>query len=83
MFNDNGLAFVADIQTGGVGTHRIAKNVEEFFVERILSSHNSYQTLVLPESTPDYVFGVGTPITGTTGASVSYTHLTLPTNREV
>jgi hypothetical protein len=68
LFNDNGLAFIADIQTGGTGTHRIAKNIEEFFVERILSSHNSYQTLILPESTPDYVFGVGTPITGTTGA---------------
>jgi hypothetical protein len=68
LFNDNGLAFIANIQTGGVGTQRIAKNIEEFFVERILSSHSSYQTLVLPESTPDYVFGVGTPITGTTGA---------------
>jgi hypothetical protein len=68
LFNDNGLAFIADIQTGGTGIHRISKNVEEFFVERIQSSHNSYQTLVLPESTPDYVFGIGTPITGTTGA---------------
>jgi hypothetical protein len=68
LFNDDGLAFIADIQTGGTGIHRISKNVEEFFVERILSSHNSYQTLVLPESTPDYVFGIGTPITGTTGA---------------
>jgi hypothetical protein len=68
LFNDNGLAYVADIQTGGVGTQRIAKNVEEFFVEKILSSHNSYQTLTLPESSPDYVFGIGSAITGTTGA---------------
>ena len=68
LFNDNGLAYLADIQTGGVGTHRIAKNVEEFFVESVVSSHNSYQTLTLPESTPDYVFAIGSQITGSTGA---------------
>ena len=68
LFNDNGLAYLADIQTGGVGTQRIAKNVEEFFVESVVSSHNSYQTLTLPVASPDYVFAIGAPITGTTGA---------------
>lgn len=70
LFNDDGLAYIADIIAGGAsnGTHRLSKNLEEFFIEKILSSHNSYQTLTLPESTPDYVFGVGTAITGTTGA---------------
>ena len=68
LFNDNGLAYLADIQTGGVGTQRIAKNVEEFFVESVVSSHNSYQTLTLPAASPDYVFAIGAPITGTTGA---------------
>jgi len=68
LFNDNGLAYLADIQTGGIGTHRIAKNVEEFFVESVVSSHNSYQTLTLPTASPDYVFAIGAPIQGTTGA---------------
>ena len=68
LFNDNGLAYLADIQTGGVGTQRIAKNVEEFFVEGIVSSHNIYQTLTLPAASPDYVFAIGAPIQGTTGA---------------
>jgi len=68
LFNDNGLAYLADIQTGGVGTQRIAKNVEEFFVESVVSSHNSYQTLTLPVASPDYVFAIGAPIQGTTGA---------------
>jgi hypothetical protein len=68
LFNDNGLAYPTDMQTGGIGTHRIAKNVEEFFVETIESSHNSYQTLTLPEVSPDYVFAIGSAIQGTTGA---------------
>ena len=67
LFNDNGLAYIADIQQGGAGTHRIAKNVEEFFVETIESSHNVYQTLTLPPG-PNYVFAIGSAITGTTGA---------------
>jgi len=68
LFNDNGLAFIANIQLGGEGLQRLAKNVEEFFIENIVSSHNSYQELTLPEATPDYVFGIGTTIQGTTGA---------------
>jgi hypothetical protein len=68
LFNDDGLSFVANIQSGGTGVQRLAKNVEEFFIENIVSSHNSYQELTLPEASPDYVFGIGSPIQGTTGA---------------
>jgi hypothetical protein len=67
LFNDNGLAYPTDFQTGGIGTHRLAKNVEEFFVETISSSHNSYQTLTLPPASPDYQFAIGSAIQGTTG----------------
>lgn len=67
LFNDNGLSFPVDIEGLGVGTQRLVKNVEEFFVETVSSSHNVYQELELPPG-PTYVFGIGTAITGTTGA---------------
>lgn len=67
LFSDNSLSFPVDIQGSGVGTHRLTKNVEEFFVEDVTSSHNVYQELTLPPG-PTYVFGIGTAITGTTGA---------------
>lgn len=67
LFNDDGLAFPVGIDGFGVGTHRLVKNIEEFFVETVSSSHNIYQELELPPG-PTYVFGIGTAITGTTGA---------------
>jgi len=67
LFNDNGLAFPVDITGTGIGTQRITKNVEEFFVETVETSHNVYQELTLPPG-PSYTFGIGTAITGTTGA---------------
>lgn len=67
LFNDDGLSFPVDIEGFGVGTQRLVKNVEEFFVEVVTSSHNVYQELELVPG-PAFVFGIGAAITGTTGA---------------
>lgn len=70
LFNDDGLAFVANIQDTSTGTHKITKNTEEFFVNNVDSFHNVYQELTLPPAT-NYTFAVGSALTATTGAFTS------------
>jgi hypothetical protein len=70
LYNDDGLAYLADIIDVGSGTHRFEKNVEEFFVGASVSTHNVYQELTLPPGTP-YTFNIGAAITGITGAFVN------------
>ena len=65
LFNDDSLSFAVDIQQLGSGTHKLTANVEEFFVERILDSHDDYQELTLPAGS--YSFQPGQAIKGDTG----------------
>jgi len=48
LFNDDGLQYPVDIIAAGTGTHKFFANVEEFFVENILETHDDYQTVILP-----------------------------------
>jgi hypothetical protein len=47
----------------GTGTHKLTQNVEEFYVNEITNSHNSYQTLTL--SSNSHTFTPGNQIYGT------------------
>jgi len=51
------------------GNHIFRTNIIEFFVEEILSSHTTYQTLILESGAESYEFVPGRAITGTTGAN--------------
>jgi len=64
LFNDDSLRFAVNISAAGVGNHSLTANAEEYFVEEILSSHNSYQELTLEPGT--YNFTTGTIILGST-----------------
>jgi hypothetical protein len=67
-FDEGGTAPV-DIRAVGAGTHLFFKNVQEFFVDEILDSHNTYQELTLQAGS--YNFIPGSEITGITGASTN------------
>jgi hypothetical protein len=66
---DDSLLYNVDIRSTSTGTHKFVSNVLEFFVDDILSSHTTYQTLILQSGSESYEFVPGRAITGTTGAS--------------
>ena len=65
-FDEGGTAPV-DIRATGTGTQFFFKNIQEFFVDELLDSHNTYQELTLQAGS--YNFVPGSEITGITGAS--------------
>jgi len=64
---DNSLNTSVDITATSTGSHRFLKNQQEFFVDEVIETHNTYQTLELSPGV--YNFTVGTLITGTTGGN--------------
>jgi hypothetical protein len=66
---DDSLDFDVSIFSVGVGTQKFLSNVIEFMVEEILSSHQTYQTLILESGAESYEFIPGRAITGATGSS--------------
>jgi hypothetical protein len=66
---DDSLDFDVNIIATSTGTHKFLSDVIEFFVEEILSSHTTYQTLELESGSEGFEFVPGRAITGTTGAN--------------
>jgi len=66
---DDSLDFNVNIIAASTGTHIFKSDVIEFFVEEILSSHQTYQTLILESGSESFEFIPGRAITGTTGAN--------------
>ena len=66
---DDSLEFDVNIISPSTGTHKFLSGVIEFYVEEILSSHTTYQTLELESGSEGFEFVPGRAITGTTGAS--------------
>ena len=66
---DDSLEFDVNIISSSTGTHKFLSGVIEFYVEEILSSHTTYQTLELESGSEGFEFVPGRAITGTTGAS--------------
>ena len=67
-FDESG-DFNVDIRAASTGTHKFFSNVIEFFTEEIISSHTTYQTLILESGAESYVFTPGKAISGTTGST--------------
>ena len=65
---DDSLEFDVNIFGVGVGTQKFLSGVIEFYVEEILSSHQTYQTLILESGAESYEFVPGRQITGSTGS---------------
>jgi len=66
---DDSLEFGVNIISPSTGTHKFLSGVIEYYVEEILSSHTTYQTLELESGSESFEFVPGRAITGTTGAS--------------
>ena len=66
---DDSLEFNVNIRATGTGTHKFVSNVAEFFVNDVLSTHSTYQTLILESGAESYNFVPGRAITGSTGAN--------------
>mgnify|MGYP003664061144 FL=1 len=66
---DDSLDFDVSIFGVGVGTQKFLSNVIEFMVEDIITSHQTYQTLILESGAESYEFVPGRAITGATGSS--------------
>ena len=67
-FDESG-DFDVNIIEASTGTHKFLSGIIEFFVEEILSSHSTYQTLILESGAESYEFTPGKTITGTTGSN--------------
>ena len=67
-FDESG-DFDVNIIAAGANTHKFFSNVIEFFVEEILNSHTTYQTLILESGAESYEFVPGRAISGTTGVN--------------
>lgn len=66
LYFDDSLSSIVNITgVGADATQRLVVDPEEFFVEAVVSSHNTYQTLSLTAGS--YNFIPGSLITGTTG----------------
>ena len=65
---DDSLEFDVNIFGVGNGTQKFLSGVIEFYVEEILSSHQTYQTLILESGAESYEFVPGRQITAATGA---------------
>jgi hypothetical protein len=83
LFNDDGLAFPVDITATGSDTHKFISNIEEFFVQDILETHDDYQTLVMTSDT--FTFNPGDLIIGDTQGftSTAYVYTWNPSTREL
>ena len=66
---DESLDFDVDIINASTGTHKFFSNIIEFYVEEILTSHQTYQTLILESGAESYEFVPGRAITGSTGGN--------------
>jgi hypothetical protein len=64
---DDSLTRNIDILAVGSGTQYFIKNLQEFFIKDLVSSHNKYQILTLVSGT--YSFTPGTVITGLTSGN--------------
>ena len=64
---DDSLDFDVNIIASSTGIHKFLSNVQEFYVNEILNSHQTYQTLILDPGAESFVFVPGRAITGTTG----------------
>ena len=67
-FDESG-DFDVNLISVGANTHKFFSNVIEFFVEEIISSHTTYQTLILESGAESYEFVPGRAIAGTTGVN--------------
>ena len=67
-FDESG-DFPVNIISTSTGTHKLLSGVIEFYVNEILSSHTTYQTLELESGSESFEFVPGRQITGTTGSS--------------
>jgi len=66
---DDSLEFDVNIIATSSGTHKFLTNIKEFFVKEVISSHTTYQKLILPSGSEGYAFVPGRQITATTGAA--------------
>ena len=71
LTNDDSGEFDAKIfeNFSNTGNHKFLSGIIEFFVEEILSSHTTYQKLILESGAESYNFVPGRAIQGTTGPS--------------
>jgi len=67
-FDESG-DFDVNIINNSTGTHKFLSNIIEFYVEEILNSHQTYQTLILESGSEGYNFVPGRVITGNTGGN--------------
>ena len=67
LYFDDSLTKTVDLTSLGSGTHRFIVDPEEFFVNEVVDSHNTFQTLTLQAGT--YNFTQGQAIQGATGAT--------------
>ena len=68
LYYDNSLVRLVPIHTT-TGTHKLTQNVEEFYVNEITNSHNSYQTLTLASNS--HTFTPGKQIYGTVSGNIT------------
>jgi hypothetical protein len=74
LFTDESKSKRADILSVGIGTHRLIKNVIEYFIDDLLTYHKVFQKLTLPSDS--YTFIPGRLISATTQTgSLSVTNL--------
>jgi len=68
---DDSLEFDVQLFTNvtNSGTHKFLSGIIEFFVEEVISSHTTYQTLILESGAESYEFIPGRTISGTTGVN--------------
>ncbi len=57
LYEDEGLSTLADLNSTFVGINTLTKNNQEFIVQEIISTHNSYQLIGLASSTLNFVSG--------------------------
>ena len=83
LYFDDSRTIKVNILAVGTGTHKFIKNLQEFYIDEIKESHNSYQELTLASGT--YSFTPGRQITGVTGSGVNsaYVHSYDPIGRKL
>ncbi|NBP57815.1 hypothetical protein EBU71_15015 [bacterium] len=64
LFTDESKTKIVDILAVGTGTHKLLKNIREYFIDDILTYHKVFQKLTLPSAS--YTFTPGLDINGTT-----------------
>ena len=87
LYTDESKSKIVDILAAGTGTHRLLKNIREYFIDDVLTYHKVFQKLTLPSAS--YTFTPGLDINGTTqiGAVTASNHAYVlswdPTTREL